>query len=134
MKRALKEAGFEVYRTQGDVIHVAERVRENLIMDSGIRVGGNHLAVSFYARAEQRDFPGEDEAALLARARKLGAPALARGYREARAFVTRVPDPGDPDRTLDHWYQVQFEKVVDDVDGAIAEVRFAHGLTKAVRR
>jgi hypothetical protein len=134
IKRALKEAGFEVYGTQGDTVAVAERVRENLIMDSGIRVGGSRLAVSFYVRTEQRDFPAEEDDALFARARKLGAAAIARGYEEQRAFVTRLPDPGDAERTLDNWYQVQFEKRVDDVELAIEEVRFAFGLQKTARR
>ena len=38
IKRALKDAGLEVYRTRGDVVQLAERVRENLLMDAQIFV------------------------------------------------------------------------------------------------
>lgn len=134
IKQALKNAGFEVYRTKGAVVHVAERVRENLIMDSGVRIDGEGGMVSFYTRAQKGDFPGEGADELFARARKLGAEALDNGFREARSFVTEVPDPGDPDVTLDHWYQVQYERPVESVDDALEQVRFAFGLDKLARR
>ncbi len=134
IKRALREAGFEVYRTSGEVIHVAERVRENLIMDSGIRIDSGALTVSFYARAEQSRFPGEAEDALYERAAALGGPALARGYAEKRRFITEMTDPGDGERTLDHWYQVQLEKGVADIDEVIAEVKFSFSLEKTATR
>ena len=38
LKKALVSAGFQVFRTLGEEIVLAERVRENLIMDSGVRL------------------------------------------------------------------------------------------------
>ena len=40
LKRALIDAGFIIFRTLPEEVVVAERVRENLIMDSGIRLRG----------------------------------------------------------------------------------------------
>lgn len=133
VKRALRDAGFEVYRTDGDVVHVAERVRENLIMDSGIRIDAGALSVSFYARAEESRFPGETEDALYERAAALGTAALERGYSERRRFITHMTDPGDRERMLDRWYQVQLEKAVADIDGIIVEVTFVFALDKSAR-
>ena len=47
------------------------------------------------------------------------------------AEVRKVVDPGDSERTLDTWCEVSFEKLVGDLDGAIAEARFALSLEKA---
>src|SRR5690606_10767504 len=52
IKRALREAGIEIYRTRGSIVHIAERVRENLIMDAGVRIDES-LRVTFYVRAER---------------------------------------------------------------------------------
>lgn len=38
LKKALRSEGFVIYRTLGEHIALAERVRENLILDSGVRV------------------------------------------------------------------------------------------------
>lgn len=133
IKRALREAGFEIYRTRGSVVHVAERVRENLIMDSGVRLDDG-LRITFYARAEKRDFPGEDALELFERARELGAAALLRGFSEERTLVTDLEDPSDAERTLDQWYQVQFAKTADTLELALEEVRFACGLVKQAER
>ncbi|MCA9624342.1 MAG: hypothetical protein KC731_35210 [Myxococcales bacterium] len=125
IKRALRDGGFEIYQTKGDVVHLAERVRENLIMDAGVRVSARELTVSFYARAEQSSFPGESPDELLSRAAALGEPAEARGYRRVRSFTTDVPDPSRNDHTLDRWFQVQFDKSLASVDELLDEVRFA---------
>jgi hypothetical protein len=134
IKRVLREAGFEIYRTQGNVVHIADRVRENLIMDSGVRIDSDTLCVSFYARCEKNSFPGDGEDALYARAAALGQAALDRGYSEKRRFVTEMTAPGEPSRLLDHWYQVQFEVVADDIDGAVDHVRFVFALDKTATR
>ena len=134
IKKALLSAGFEVYRTRGDLVHVAERVRENLIMDSGIRVRASEPAVQFVVRAQRADFPGDPDDTLFDRARDLAKGALGRGYAEIEAQVTRVSDPGDAARTLDTWCEVSFEKRVDDVARAMDEVRFALSVEKAATR
>src|SRR5947207_651583 len=112
IKQALQKAGFEIYQTRGDVVHLAERVRENLLMDSGIRVHAARPMVVFSVRAQRNDFPGDGDDALFERARLLAAPAVARGFREASTRVTPVLDPGDAGRTLDTWCEVLFEKDV----------------------
>ncbi len=134
IKRALREAGFEVYRTEGGEVHVAERVRENLIMDSGVRVVGAPGAVALVTRAQQRDFPDDGPEQLFDRARRVALRALERGYREVRAFVTPMRDPGDPSRTLDHSYEVRFEKAVGDLPSALDEVRVLLSLDKMAKR
>jgi hypothetical protein len=130
IKKALVGAGFEVYRVEGARVHVAERVRDNLIMDAGIRVDADSLTVRFYVRAQQADFPRSAPDDLYARARALAAQALASGWTETRSFETTVPDPGDPGRTLDRWFQVQIDKRVATLPEALEAVRFAMSTRK----
>jgi hypothetical protein len=126
LKRELVAQGFEVYRTLPDRVVFADRVRDNLIMDSGVSAGlADGLAVRFTARAQASDFPGEDASALWGRARALGSAGLAAGYREVAADVVAVRDPGDKSRTLDTWYEVSFELRVSSVAELIEEVRKA---------
>ncbi len=125
IKKALTAAGFELYRTRGEVVHVAERVRENLLMDSGIFVHTGKSTVGFVVRAQHTDFPGESETQLFARARALAAPAIERGYREVEAATRAIFDPGDGDRMLDTWCEVSFELNAPEIQDALNEVRFA---------
>jgi hypothetical protein len=138
IKRALREAGLEVYRTDGEEVQIAERPRENLIMDSGVRIKASPNAggptVTFLVRAERNTFPREAEDELFARARRLAEPAFARGYDETRSFVTEMPDPGDPSHILDRWCQVEFSKPVEDLDTAVVEARFVASLDKVAER
>lgn len=134
-KKAIVAAGLEVYRTRGDVIHLADRVRENLLMDAGafVRVGAA-MGVGLVVRAQSSDFPGEDEAQLFARARAVAADAIEVGYHEVSAELHKVADPSDPERTLDTWCELSLEKPVADLEAAIAEVRRAIAFDKAVAR
>ena len=135
LKKALVAAGFEVFRTLGEDVALADRVRENLIMDSGVRLrSGADLQVKVVLRAQRADFPSDDEASLFERVRALAAPAIAKGFAEVGAAATPVNDPADSERTLDTFYEVTFAKDVADLDGALAEATFAMGLDKAVRR
>jgi hypothetical protein len=131
VKKALVQAGFEVYVTRGDVVHVAERVRENLLMDSGVFIRAAHPVVGFVVRAQRADFPADPDAQLTERARLLAKPALGRGYQEVKAHFRDLLDPGNTGRTLDTWCEVSFEKAVSDIDGAVDEVRFALSFEKA---
>ncbi len=133
IKKALMAAGLEVYRTKGDVVHLAERVRENLLMDSGIFIQSSEPRVGFVVRAQRIDFPSEGPEALFERARNLAASALASGYREVSAEVREIFDPGDGERVLDTWYEVQFEKSVGDITAAIEEARFALSIKKSAQ-
>ena len=128
--RKLRE-GFEVYRTHGARIVLAERVRDNLIMDSGVAViASESLAVRFNVRAQQNDFPGDTEEQLYSHACELSGPAAARGYVEVERMVVPVHDPGDRSRILDTWYEVAFEKPVDSEHALFEELRYALQLEK----
>lgn len=122
IKSALTDAGFEVFRVGDGTVHLAERVRENLLMDAHVKVGATK--VSFSTRARRGDFPGEASEDIFDRARTLGQTALAHGYVEAATHVIDMPDPSNPSRTLDAWYEVEFIKRIEGLDEAIAEARF----------
>jgi hypothetical protein len=134
LKKALISQGFEVYRTLGDRIVLAERVRDNLIMDSGVAaVTGAQLGVRFVIRAQGSDFAGETADQLFERARAMTAGVDA-GYVECESHVVAVTDPGDRSRTLDTWYEVAFQKTVASAEELYQELRFALGLEKTVPR
>jgi hypothetical protein len=135
LKKALVAAGFEVFRTLGEDVVLADRVRENLIMDSGVRLkAGSPLTVKVVLRAQRADFPAEDEAELFARVRGSADHVLSKGFAEITATATKVTDPADAERTLDTFYEVTFAKDVADLDTALAELKVAMGIDKAVRR
>jgi ribosome maturation protein Sdo1 len=131
IKRALLEAGFEVFRMRGEEIVLAERPRENLIMDSGVRVRvGEPLEVRVVFRAQKGDFPNEDELHLFDRVRKLAQPALTGGFAELATSITRVADPGDAERTLDTFYEITYGKSATTLSDALLELKFAIDLEK----
>jgi hypothetical protein len=131
IKKALAEAGFEVFRTRGEEIVLAERPRENLIMDSGVRLRlGESYEVRIVLRAQKADFPNEDESHLFDRVRKLAEPAVSDGFSEVSTAVNRVADPGDAERTLDTFYEITYSKQAGAFDDALTELRFALGLEK----
>jgi hypothetical protein len=132
LKKALIQAGFEVYRARGDEVRLAERPRENLIMDSGISLSVSQpFRVRFVVRAQQNDFRGETEAQLYQRARSLSEKAVENGYAEASLLSRPMLDPGDPNHVLDIWYEVIFEKQVESFEDAVSELRFALTIEKA---
>lgn len=134
LKRELALAGFEVFRTKGDEIVLAERPRENLIMDSGVRLrAGAPLQVRLVLRAQKADFPHEDDPHLFERVRKLGALALEAGYVEVQATASKVTDPGDAERTLDTFYEILYAKDAATLEAAIVEIRYAVSLEKRVQ-
>ena len=60
LKKALQAQGFEIYRTTPHEVMLADRVRDNLLMDSAVAVGvGEEFVVSVTVRAQSSDFPGE---------------------------------------------------------------------------
>ena len=133
LKKALLDAGFEVFRTRGEEIVLAERPRENLIMDSGVRLrlgGDNSLEIRIVLRAQKADFPNEDEGHLFDRVRQLATPALSGGFAELSTAVTKVADPGDAERTLDTFYEITFAKGTPHLDDALSELKFALTLEK----
>ncbi len=135
LKKALVASGFEVFRTLPEEVVLAERVRENLILDSGVRVApleGGKLQVRVVLRAQKADFPNEDENALFARVRKLAEPAVAKGFSEVSTSVTAVKDPSDASRTLDTFYEVNLSHDVASVEDAVPVLKFVLSLEKAV--
>lgn len=135
LKKTLVARGFEVYRTLGDQVVLADRVRDNLIMDSGVAARpGSVLAVRFVVRCQQSDFPSAAPDDLFARARACAAEAVDRGYAEVGMATVSVRDPGDASQTLDTWYEVSFERAVASEDELEQELRYALGLEKTVAR
>ena len=133
LKKTLVARGFEVYRTLGDQVVLADRVRDNLIMDSGVAARpGALLAVRFVVRAQKSDFPSAPADDLFDRARACAAEALGRGYSEVGVAEVPVRDPGDASQTLDTWYEVSFERSVTNVDELEQELRYALALEKTV--
>jgi hypothetical protein len=131
IKRALIEAGFEVFRTRNEEIVLAERPRENLIMDSGVRLRlAASLEVRVVLRAQKADFPNEEEGRLFERVRALAHQVLAAGFAEVGTSVTRVADPGDAERTLDTFYEITYAKPAAALPDAVAELKFALSLEK----
>jgi hypothetical protein len=131
MKKALVEAGFEVFRTLGAEIVLAERPRENLIMDSGVRLKiGTPLQVRLILRAQKADYPNEDDAHLFDRVRKLAEAAISGGFAESQTTVSKVNDPGDEERTLDTFYEILYVKDAPSLEAAIGELKFAMTLEK----
>jgi hypothetical protein len=133
LKKTLVANGFEVYRTLSDRVILADRVRDNLIMDSGVCVGASEsLFVEFVVRAQANDFPAESKEQLLERARRLGADALTRGYAEVGTAVVPIQDPGERTRTLDTWYEVSYKRDVPGESELVEELRYALALNKTV--
>lgn len=135
LKKALVASGFEVFRTLPGEVVLAERVRENLILDSGVRlapIDDGKLQVRLILRAQRADFPNEDEPALFARVRKLAEPALAHGFAEISTTVRAVTDPADASRTLDTFYEVSLSHEVATIEAAVPILKFVLSLEKAV--
>lgn len=135
LKKALVASGFEVFRTLPTEVVLAERVRENLILDSGVRIApldGGGLQVRLVLRAQKADFPNDDESALFDRVRKLAEAAIAKGFAETSTGVRAVSDPGDATRTIDTFYEMFLSKDVDTVEDAVPVLKVALSLEKAV--
>ena len=135
LKKALIAEGFEIYRTGPNLISLADRVRDNLLMDSGVSVvQGETLGVRLVLRAQASDFPGEDADALLARARSLASAFDGKGYAETGAEAVPLRDPSDKSRTLDTSYEVTYERAVSDEAALYEELRFALAVIKVAAR
>jgi len=135
LKKALIAEGFEIYRNAPTQVTLADRVRDNLLMDSGVAVvHGEGLGVRVVLRAQSSNFPGESGESLFARARGLSAALVARGYREIGADAVPVHDPSDRSRTLDTSYEVSYFLPVTEDAALYAELRFALGVSKNAER
>jgi hypothetical protein len=132
LKKALVSAGFQVFRTLGDEIVLAERVRENLIMDSGVRCRASEpLQIRVIFKAQRGNFPGEGDADLFDRARKLAERALSSGFAEVGSAMSPIIDPIDAERTLDTFFEVVLAKDASSLEEAMAELKFALSLERS---
>jgi len=135
LKKSLVAEGFEIYRTSPSWVALADRVRDNLLMDAGVAAReGENLGVRVVLRARAGDFPGETPESLFERARELGDELRQRGYSEVSAEAVPLPDPSDRSRTLDTWYEVSLERSVADEPELFVELRYALTLPKTVER
>lgn len=134
IQQALASAGVEIYRADDHEVQIAERIRLH-IMDSGVRIViRDGLAVQFTARTQRSDAPSAQPDELFRRVREeVGAQAGSRGYRESNAEVVEVKDPVDDARVLDVWHEVTYRKALEELDDAVAEVRWALELDKYVK-
>jgi hypothetical protein len=134
LKKKLVAAGFEIYRTLPDSVALVERVRENLILDSGVRLAltpaGFKIRVVF--RAEGRGFPGESEEQMLERAGALANQATAEGFWAVDKSVAPQMDPSSPDVELDRFYEVSCEREVPDFEDATAAMKKAFEWLRSV--
>ncbi len=129
LKRNLIEAGFEVFRTRGDEVVLAERPRENLILDSLVSVKcGPPLEVRATFRAQRSAFQHDDQAQLFWRVR--GLAALATGFEERACTIVPVSDPGDPTHLLDEFYDVLVAAEAQSLDEVMTLLRRALGFDK----
>jgi hypothetical protein len=141
LKRTLVAAGLEIFRTRPDAVHLAERPRDNQILDAGISVRPTTKDVSHIEfevrvvmRCQRSDFPREPPAALFERVRMLAVDGLlSRGFQEIETREHRMPDPGDNEKTLDTWFELVFARIVPDVNDAVTEAKHALKLEKYVK-
>lgn len=134
LKKALIASGFEVFRTLPEEVVLAERVRENLILDSGVRVAplaDGTFQVRLTLRAQKTDFPNDDDNALFDRARIIAQPAVEQGFHEVSTVATAVNDPADATRILDTFYEVTLAHDVASVEDAVPVLKFVLSLEKA---
>jgi hypothetical protein len=106
-------------------------VRENLIMDSGVRLKASEpLQVKVIFRAQRGHFPGEDDDHLFASAHRLSEHARAGGFNELSRAASPVTDPSDSQHTLDTFFEVVLTKDADSLESAVDGLRFALSLER----
>ena len=131
IKKVITGGGLEVYRTTGHEVIVADRVRDNLILDSGVRVrtGSDQLEIRLIMGLRRGQYPNETNDQLFGRLRHLAAPALDNGFAEVHAGVAPVNDPADTKRTLDTFFELVLAKTIPTTD-LLEDVRFALSIAK----
>jgi hypothetical protein len=126
LKRHLVAEGFQVFRTLGSCVVLADRVRDNLIMDSGVAAEASpEHRVKVVIRARSGDYPGESEDQLFARVRALAEAELDPSYAEFEQAVIPVDQPSAPGERLDTWYEVTFVRTEADLAALMLTLRDA---------
>jgi hypothetical protein len=125
LKRALVNAGLEVFRVRDDEVHLAERQNVQL-MEAGVRArAGATPRVTVVLRAQRNDAPKLSEEALHDEVRKRAEPLIAAGYKEIEASAREIRSVSDHTHLLDVWYEVTFVHDVASIDEAVSEVQRA---------
>jgi hypothetical protein len=134
LKQSLVAGGLEVYRTTGAEVRLAERPRENLILDSGVKVlfEDPQLLVTVVFRAEKTSHPDLRDTGIFSRVAMNALIAQDRGFVETDRALKRIEDPSNPGRLLDIFYEITMVKRCDDMASALDLVRFALSLERAV--
>lgn len=126
LKRRLRNEGFEVYRTEPGRILLAERVRDNLIMDSGVAVASKGgFAVHVMVRAQASHFPGASAESMRERAAELANNFESRGYQRGQVGESQVPDPSHPGRSLDTSFEISLHRSFDTLEEVFEELKVA---------
>lgn len=126
LKKQLIAAGFEIYRTLGDEIALADRVRDNLIMDSGVRVGtGSPTRVRLVLALRRSEHRTDTEAAIFDKVRAVASELVDAGFAEVGTSVSEVKDPADDSLVLDTFFEVIFATDVADLEGSADLIRTA---------
>lgn len=127
LKRQLRAAGFEIYRSAHEQVMLAERIRDNLIMDSGVAAlfSESKVAIQVTVRAQASHFPGADEGQLWAQARLLAKSFLDLGFSQHDTRSEPVPDPNDPEKSLDTSHEILLRRDVVDLESLFKGLRVA---------
>lgn len=127
LKAKLAGDGFLVFRTLGSEVRLAERIRENLILDSGVAalITEAGVVVRVAYRSEATTDPQATEPQHFERASARATDALRRGYVEVERRTTPRVDPGDAERVLDTWYEAIFHSRALSWQDVTPELRWA---------
>ncbi|MDP3275931.1 MAG: hypothetical protein Q8Q09_12090 [Deltaproteobacteria bacterium] len=125
LRRALTDAGVEVFRVKDDEVHIAERQHLHL-MEAGIRLAvGEPMRVTVTARAQQSDSPTLDPELQFASVRAAIQPLFALGYVETSANARELRSVSDDNRVVDVWYEIVMCLDCATVETAVASVQTA---------
>lgn len=126
LKRMLRSEGFEIYRTSPGKILLAERVRDNLIMDSGVAIVSKAgFEVQVTVRAQASHFPGASAESMRQRAGELAHSFEQRGYECGEVAESQVPDPSNPGRSLDTSFEIALHRRFDQLEDVFRELKAA---------
>ncbi len=115
LKKKLRESGFDVYRTLSDRVILAERIRDNLIMESGVAaLIGAEFTIEVTISAQRSHFPGSDKLELQRQTDLMAQPFLKHGYEAFETLEEPLMDPSDPQRQLDTRCQLKLSKKVGE--------------------
>ncbi len=126
LKRALSAAGVLVFRTRGSEVLLAERARDNLLLEAHVLVRvvepeaeSPHYTVVVSARAQASDFPADDEPTRLGRARSLASALEAAGFVAVGEGARPLHHPSDAAVLLDVSHEVVLERSVSTLGEAV---------------